>query len=297
MIPTPSTAPRAALRVASKRVAISQQRRYVARKSTYEPPTEIRLGSTHSSRYQEHYYNTLAEDLMYMQYDHLPASYIPPKPPRLPQHDPSDPYAVNRPTPRLRGNKRLIPLAKPTNDQNVVRLSAIHLHITSKAALASRIQLLNAIAQLRALSAQTKGGGGYETAKGVEVVRARSNIPTWQIRRGVAMGAKVTLKGQQMYDFLNSFVEFVLPRIREFPGLVMPAPSASNKSPSMTSGVVSCGFGMDVLELFPQVEVNQDLYSKMHGFHVHFVTTARGKDAQNRARALMSGFQIPFIRK
>ena len=297
MIPTPSTAPRAALRVASKRVAISQQRRYVARKSTYEPPTEIRLGSTHSSRYQEHYYNTLAEDLMYMQYDHLPASYIPPKPPRLPQHDPSDPYAVNRPTPRLRGNKRLIPLAKPTNDQNVVRLSAIHLHITSKAALASRIQLLNAIAQLRALSAQTKGGGGYETAKGVEVVRARSNIPTWQIRRGVAMGAKVTLKGQQMYDFLNSFVEFVLPRVREFPGLVMPAPSASNKSPSMTSGVVSCGFGMDVLELFPQVEVNQDLYSKMHGFHVHFVTTARGKDAQNRARALMSGFQIPFIRK
>ena len=234
---------------------------------------------------------------MYMQYDHLPASYVPPKPPQLPQHDPSDPYAVNRPTPRLRGNKRLIPLAKPTNDENVVRLSAIHLHITSKAALASRIQLLNAIAQLRALSAQTKGGGGYETAKGVEVVRARSNIPTWQIRRGVAMGAKVTLKGQQMYDFLNSFVEFVLPRVREFPGLVMPAPSASNKSPSMTSGVVSCGFGIDVLELFPQVEVNQDLYTKMHGFHVHFVTTARGKDAQNRARALMSGFQIPFIRK
>ena len=297
MILTAPTAPRAALRVASKRVAISQQKRYAARKPVYEPPTEISLGPTHSSRYQEHYYNTLAEDLMYMQYNHLPAAYVPPKPPRLPQHDPSDPYAVNRPTPRLRGNKRLIPLAKPTNDQNVVRLSAIHLQITSKAALSSRIQLLNAIAQLRALSAQTKGGGGFETAKGVEVIRSRSNIPTWQIRRGVVMGAKVTLKGQQMYDFLNSFVEFVLPRVREFPGLVMPAPSASDKSPSMTSGVVSCGFGPDVLELFPQIEVNQDLYAKMHGFHVHFVTTARGKGAQNRARALMSGFQIPFIRK
>ena len=233
---------------------------------------------------------------MYMQYNHTPTGYIPPKPPRLPQHDSSDPYAVNRPTPRLRGNKHLIPLAKPTNDQNVTKLSAIHLQITSKAALSSRIQLLNAIAQLRSLSAQTKGGGGGAT-KGVEIIRARANIPTWHIRRGVAMGAKVTLKGQQMYDFLNSFVEFVLPRVREFPGLVMPAPSVSEKSTSMTSGVVSCGFGPAVLELFPQVEVNQDLYTKMHGFYVHFLTTARGKGAQNRARALMSGFQIPFIRK
>jgi len=297
MISTASTVPRAALRVVSKRVTVSQQKRYAARGPTYEPPTEIHLGSTHSSRYQDHYHNTLAEDLMYMQYNHMPAGYTPPKPPRLPQHDPSDPYAVNRPTPRLRGNKRLIPLAKPTSDQNIIKLSAIHLHITSKAALSSRIQLLNAIAQLRALSAQTKGGGGYEAAKGVEVIRARSNIPTWHIRRGAAMGAKVTLKGQQMYDFLNPFVEFVLPRVREFPGLVMPAPSASHKSTSMTSGVVSCGFGSAVLELFPQIEVNQDLYPKMHGFYVHFVTTARGKDAQNRARALMSGFQIPFIRK
>ena len=289
--------PRAALRVASKRVAISQQKRHAARRPIYEPPTEISLGPTHSPRYQDHYYNTLAEDLMYMQYNHIPAGYIPPKPPQLPQHDPSDPYAVNRPTPRLRGNKRLIPLAKPTNDQNVTRLSAIHLHITSKAALSSRIQLLNAVAQLRAISAQTKGGGGYGAAKGVEIIRARSNIPTWHLRRGVAMGVKVTLKGQQMYDFLNTFVEFVLPRVREFPGLVMPAPSASEKSTSMTSGVVSCGFGPDVLELFPQIEVNQDLYAKIHGFYVHFVTTARGRDAQNRARALMSGFQIPFIRK
>ena len=45
----------------------------------------------------------------------------------------------------------------------------------------------------------------------------------------------------------------------------------------MTSGVVSCGFGSAVLELFPQVEVNQDLSTKLHGFYVHFVTTASGK--------------------
>ena len=74
-------------------------------------------------------------------------------------------------------------------DQNVTKLSAIRLHITLKAALSSRIKILNAIAQLRCPSAQTKGRG-YEAVK--EVTRARSDIATWHIQRSVAKSAKVT---------------------------------------------------------------------------------------------------------
>jgi len=48
---------------------------------------------------------------------------------------------------------------------------------------------------------------------------------------------------------------------------------------------------------FPQIEVNQDSYPKMYGMHIHFVTNASGLGAQNRARALVSGFQIPFVRR
>ena len=56
------------------------------------------------------------------------------------------------------------------------------------------------------------------------------------------------------------------PASTEFPGLVMPAPSASEKSPSMTSGVVSCAFGPAVLELFPQIEVSHDYIRRCMDF-------------------------------
>lgn len=46
-----------------------------------------------------------------------------------------------------------------------------------------------------------------------------------------------------------------------------------------------------------QVEVNFDSYPRSHGLHIDFVTNLRGEDAQNKARALVSGFRIPFVRK
>ena len=119
-----------------------------------------------------------------------------------------------------------------------------------------------------------------------------------------------------MYEFISSLVEFVLPRMREFSGIVMPPPSASSNSPSALSGVVAFGLPPSAMSLFPQVsvdgtlwcsmitnellvqvEVNYDSYPRSHGFHIDFVTSAKGKGAQNRARALVSGFRVPLVRK
>lgn len=77
----------------------------------------------------------------------------------------------------------------------------------------------------------------------------------------------------------------------------MPAASASASSPSAMGGVVAFGLPREAFALFPQLEVNLDSYPRMCGMHVQFVTNLKGKDAQGRARALVSGFQIPFIRK
>jgi large subunit ribosomal protein L5 len=77
----------------------------------------------------------------------------------------------------------------------------------------------------------------------------------------------------------------------------MPPPSASLNSPSAVSGVVSFGLPPQAMGLFPQIEVNLDAYPKSYGMHIHFVTNAKGLGAQNRARALVSGFQVPFARK
>ncbi|TFY74570.1 hypothetical protein EWM64_g9444 [Hericium alpestre] len=100
-----------------------------------------------------------------------------------------------------------------------------------------------------------------------------------------------------MYEFLGTLTEFVLPRMREFPGMLMPAGSANMNTPSGVSGVVSFGLSPDAMGLFPQIEVNLDSYPKAYGFHIHFITNATGTGAQNRARQLLSGFQIPFTRR
>jgi len=138
-------------------------------------------------------------------------------------------------------------------EKSITRLKEIQLHIMSKETLVSRALLLAPMFQLRAISGSTKHGGGHESADGVELIRGRKNLPQWRIRRGVPCGVKVTLKGDRMYDFLNVLVEFVLPRVREWSGIVMPAPSSSRDSPSMTGGVVSIGLRPEAVELFPQV--------------------------------------------
>jgi large subunit ribosomal protein L5 len=231
----------------------------------YTPAVAIKLGPTHASRIRSHYENTLADNLMYLHYQHHDVNYIPPQPPKKREHDPDNPYAKARPPPRPRGNKPLRPLATNVGGRredrssakqlakSITQLKEIQLHIMSKDSLVSRALLLAPMFQLRAISGSTRHEGGHETALGVELIKGRKNLPQWKIRRGVPCGVKVTLKGEKMYDFLNVLVEFVLPRLREWNGIVMPAPSASRDSPSMTSGVVSVGFGHEAAELFPQV--------------------------------------------
>jgi large subunit ribosomal protein L5 len=100
-----------------------------------------------------------------------------------------------------------------------------------------------------------------------------------------------------MYDFLETLVEFVLPRLREFPGLVLPGSASNLQTPSGVSGVVSFGLPPEAMGLFPETEVNLDSYPKSYGMHIHFITSAEGLGAQNRARALLSGLGVPFVRK
>jgi large subunit ribosomal protein L5 len=229
--------------------------------STYGPPVALKLGPTHASRLRAHYEMSLADNLMYLHFQHHAENYVPPLPPKRRQHDENDPYAKGRPPPRPKGNKPLRPLASNVREEgnarqlerSVTQLKAIQLHIQSKDALQSKAALLAPMFQLRALSASTMGEGGHLATKGVELVKGRKNLPQWKLRRGIPTGVKVTLKGDKMYEFLGTLVEFVLPRLREWNGVGMPAPSANRDSPSMTSGVVSAGFGHEAVELFPQV--------------------------------------------
>ncbi len=148
---------------------------------------------------------------------------------------------------------------------------------------------------LRAISGATEKGGGQHTAEGVQLVKGRKNLQGW-VRPGIPVGVKVDLKGNQMWDFLSVLVEFVLPRLRDFQGISLEGPSQRLDKMNSASGVVSFGIPPTALGLFPQIEVNFDAYPQTFGMHIHFITNAKGVGAQNRARALLSGFQIPFAR-
>ncbi|KAH9890353.1 mitochondrial 50S ribosomal protein L5 [Cubamyces lactineus] len=258
------------------------------------PHVNLIVRDTHRSRLADHYFQTLQDDLMYMTYVHEPNPRKPPRPVRL-AYDPNDPYTKHRFNPPLGGNRWSKQLPPPSAPDNIVQLERIQIHSMIKNAASSRVNLLGPIMALRSITGANEKAGGQHTAEGVQLVRGRKNIQGW-VRPGLPVGVKVDLKGPQMYDFLSILVEFVLPRLREFQGVPMEGPSSRLDKMSAASGVVSFGLPPQALGLFPQIEVNFDAYPQPFGMHIHFFTNAKGVGAQNRARALLSGFQIPFAR-
>ncbi|KAK2465311.1 hypothetical protein APHAL10511_002665 [Amanita phalloides] len=247
-------------------------------------------------RLQDHYYTTLRDDLMYITYTHQnPDAPKKQRDIRL-KFDPNDPYSKNRHNPPIGGSQLGRKPAPPVTPENLIRLEKISIHTMVKEAINNKSNLLGAIMALRTLTGESCKAGGRHAVDGVQIVRGKKAVGGW-IRPGVPVGVKVDLKGQSMYDFLNTLIEFVLPRMRDFNGVVLPPPSSSVNSPSAVSGVVSFGLPPSAMGLFPQIEVNLDSYPKSYGMHIHFVTNASGLGAQNRARALVSGFQIPFLRR
>ncbi|KAH7913955.1 ribosomal protein L5 domain-containing protein [Hygrophoropsis aurantiaca] len=259
------------------------------------PHVKILVRDTHPCRLADHYHTTLQDDLMYMTYNHESGPRPPPRAIRL-TYDPNDPYTKNRYNPPVGGSQLGKKPAPPTTAENVVQLEKISIHSMVKEALTSRSNLLGAIAAFRALSGETQFGGGRHSSEGVQIVKGIKTVGGWT-RPGLPLGVKVDLKGPKMYDFMATLVEFVLPRLREFPGIILPPASSTMNSPSGVAGVVSFGLPPEAMGFFPQIEVNLDSYPKSYGMHIHFVTNAEGIGAQNRARALLSGFQIPFARK
>ncbi|KAI0075083.1 mitochondrial 50S ribosomal protein L5 [Panus rudis PR-1116 ss-1] len=259
------------------------------------PHVNIVVRDTHQSRLQEHYYNTLRDDLMYMTYKHEAGPRKPERPQRL-RYDPEDPYTKHRFNPPLGGNKWFKQQPPPTTAENVIKLERIQLHTMLKSAVTNRSNLLTAIMAFRAISGESLENGGRHTTEGVQIVKARTLGGKGWARRGQPIGVKVDLKGPQMYDFIGTLTDFVLPRLREFNGIVMDGPGSPLDSPSGATGVVSFGLPPYALGFFPQIEVNVDAYPELFGMHIHFITDAVGVGAQNRARALVSGFQIPFAR-
>ncbi|MCV3768652.1 50S ribosomal protein L5 [Rhizobium sp. TRM95796] len=111
------------------------------------------------------------------------------------------------------------------------------------------------------------------------VTRARNSIAGFKVREGMPIGAKVTLRGARMFEFMDRLVNIALPRVRDFRGL----------NPKSFDGRGNFAMGIKEHIVFP--EINYDKVDQMWGMDIIVCTTAKTDD---EARALLKEFNFPF---
>ena len=111
------------------------------------------------------------------------------------------------------------------------------------------------------------------------VVKARKSIANFKLREGMKLGAKVTLRGEKMYEFLDKLLSIALPRVRDFKGI----------SDKAFDGRGNYSLGIKEQLIFP--EIQYDKIEKVRGFDIVVVTTAKSND---EAKALLSKVGFPF---
>ena len=156
------------------------------------------------------------------------------------------------------------------NIMEVPRLEKIVINMGVGAAVGQPSLLEGAVRDLQQISGQKP-----------LVTRAKKSIAGFKLREGNAIGAKVTLRGDRMWEFFDRLVSLAIPRIRDFRGL----------PPNAFDGRGNYTFGVTEQLIFP--EIDYDKIDTTRGMDITIVTTAR-TDAEGRA--LLDAFGFPFRR-
>jgi len=114
------------------------------------------------------------------------------------------------------------------------------------------------------------------------VTRARKSISNFKLRDGMPVGCRVTLRGAQMWEFLDRLINVTLPRIRDFQGV----------SPKSFDGRGNYTLGLKEQIIFP--EIDYDKVDKVRGMDITICTSANTND---EGRALLKAFSMPFRKK
>jgi large subunit ribosomal protein L5 len=117
------------------------------------------------------------------------------------------------------------------------------------------------------------------TGQKAVVRRAKKSIAAFKVRKGMPIGAMVTLRGERMWEFLDRLMNIALPRVRDFKGV----------SPKAFDGKGNYTLGVKEQIIFP--EINYDKVEKIKGLNITVVTTARNDE---EGRALLRHLGMPF---
>ena len=156
-----------------------------------------------------------------------------------------------------------------TNEMQIPKLDKIVLNMGIGESVADSKKVNAAMADLAKIAGQ----------KPVPT-KARTSIAGFKLREGMVIGAKVTLRKERMYEFLDRLITVALPRVKDFRGL----------KPTSFDGRGNYALGLREHIVFP--EINYDEIDQMWGMDIIVATTAKTDD---EARALLTEFQFPFV--
>lgn len=154
------------------------------------------------------------------------------------------------------------------NVMEVPRITKITLNMGVGEAVGDKKVLENAVADLTKISGQKP-----------VITKSRKSIAGFKIRDGWPIGAKVTLRSDRMYEFLDRLINIAIPRIRDFRGI----------SGKQFDGRGNFSMGVSEQIIFPEIEY--DKIDKLRGLDICITTTARNDD---EGRALLKAFNFPF---
>jgi large subunit ribosomal protein L5 len=157
------------------------------------------------------------------------------------------------------------------NIMEVPRLEKIVINMGVGAAVGQPSLLEGAVADLSTIAGQKP-----------VITRAKKSIAGFKLREGNAIGAKVTLRGDRMWEFFDRLISLAIPRMRDFRGL--PANAFDGRG--------NYTFGVNEQLIFP--EIDYDKVDAQRGMDITIVTTARSND---EGRALLDAFGFPFKRE
>ena len=156
-----------------------------------------------------------------------------------------------------------------TNEMQVPKLDKIVLNMGIGEAVADSKKINAAVKDLTAIAGQKPA-----------TTRARKSIAQFKLREGMVIGAKVTLRKDRMYEFLDRLITIALPRVKDFRGL----------NGKAFDGRGNYAMGLKEHIVFP--EINYDEIDQMWGMDIVVCTTAKTNE---EAKALLKEFQFPFV--
>jgi large subunit ribosomal protein L5 len=164
--------------------------------------------------------------------------------------------------PRLRSDLKI------DNIMQVPRISKITINMGVGEAVADKKVMDAAVADLTKITGQKP-----------LITKSRKAIASFKIRAGLPIGAKVTLRGRRMYEFLDRLISIAMPRIRDFRGL----------SPRAFDGQGNYSLGVKEQIIFPEIQYDQ--VDSVRGMDITITTTAKD---DRHGRALLEAFNFPF---